>query len=327
MDAPAPEPAFKRLRFRDVDGREYDVDQLLGVPPHVAIKILVNIDNFLTLYNFSMSSHKARDFMERHQVFQQWDAKWFGPDLEIRRRVVDRFNRPTAAKNSFRIRNKYTITYDFNQSDEGISVHVMTEVWNESVPNTLFAPLVQAVRRLGTNVRETPEVSYWAGGSITNSIKYRFTCDTDTKLAQLLYVIFEFASQNNLRELYEEENTEYGSTAQILAFHACLRVFSKNRGQIYLRTSDDVVDKVIDARDIEWGFRRNYLRIVDALEAGGKIFVDDRSDPSVRFIKSSCTVCSQVENVTHKCDTCHSPMHNDCWVSSKHEKTCINLIK
>lgn len=320
----AQEPVFKRLRFRDADGREYDVDQLLGVPPHVAIKILVNIDNFLTLYNFSMSSHKARDFMERHQVFQQWDAQWFGPDLEIRRRVVDRFNRPTAAKNSFRIRNKYTITYDFNQSDEGISVQVMTEVWNESVPNTLFAPLVQAVRRLGTNVRETPEVSYWAGGSITNSIKYRFTCDTDTKLAQLLYVIFEFASQNNMRELYEEENTEYGSTAQILAFHACLRVFSKNRGQIYLRTSDDVVDKVID---VEWGFHRNYLRIVDTLKAGRKIFVDDRSDPSVRFIKSSCTVCSQVENVTHKCDTCHSPMHNDCWVSSKHEKTCINLIK
>lgn len=322
----APEPAFKRLRFRDVDGREYDVDQLLGVPPHVAIKILVNIDNFLTLYNFSMSSHKARDFMERHQVFQQWDAKWFGPDLEIRRRVVDRFNRATAAKNVFRIRNTYSITYDFNHTDQGTSVYVMIEVWNESVPNALFAPLVQAVRRLGTNVSDTPDVHYWAGGSITNSNTYRFTCDTDTKLAQLLYVLFEFASQNNMREMYEEGETEYGSTAQILAFHACLRIFSKGHGWIYLRYGD-VVNKVIDWRDIQEGFHRRYLRVVDALEAGGKIFVDDRSDPSVRFVKSSCTVCSQVENVTHKCDTCHSPMHNSCWVSSKHEKTCINSTK
>lgn len=320
----AQEPAFKRLRFRDADGREYDVDQLLGVPPHVAIKILVNIDNFLTLYNFSMSSHKARDFMERHQVFQQWDAKWFGPDLEIRRRVVDRFDRATAVKNVFRIRNTYSIAYDFNHTDQGTSVYVMIEVWNESVPKTLFAPLVQAVRRLGTNVRETPDVSYWAGGSITNTNTYRFTCDTDTKLAQLLYVLFEFASQNNMGELYEERDIEYGSTAQILAFHACLRIFSKGRGWIYLRRGEVTYD-TINARDLQDGmFRVHYLRVVDALEAGGKIFVDDRSDPSVRFIKSSCTVCSQVENVTHKCDTCHSPMHNDCWVSSRHARTCKN---
>jgi hypothetical protein len=309
------EPDQKRFRFRDADGREYDVDQLLGVPPHVAIKILLDIDNFLTLYNFSMSSHKARDFMERYQVFQKWDAKWFGSDLEIRRRVVDRFNRCITIKNNFSLAEKertFKLYYDLNQ------LSVIFSIEQEEL-STFFDPLIRFIRNNGKDVRSTIERNYWYKGVVYLS-RYTFTCDKDIELAQFLYTIFSFASDNEMRELYLEGGTVYGSTEQILAFHACLRIYTTHRGKIYLRDGD-IVHRIIRARHLEDNFWQCYLDIVDALETGEKIFVDDGSDDSVRFI-NSCAVCSKAEKVTHMCDTCHSPMHSHCWISSKHEETC-----
>lgn len=71
----------KRLRFRDEDGREWDVDQLLSVPPHVAVQILINIDNILDLYNFANTSKRARSFMRANQVFQNGTKSGLVPML------------------------------------------------------------------------------------------------------------------------------------------------------------------------------------------------------------------------------------------------------
>lgn len=82
------EGPVKRHRFKDNDGQLYDIEPLLGLPPHVTIHILTHIDNVLTLYNFAHVSKAARAFMERYRVFERWDEVHFGPSREIRERAM-----------------------------------------------------------------------------------------------------------------------------------------------------------------------------------------------------------------------------------------------
>lgn len=308
------EPQPKRLRFRDENGREYDVEQILGLPSHVAINVLLQVDNVFTLYNFANVSRATREFMNEHNVFERWDERYFGPSRDIRTRAMNMlsppgdtrrvtiFQSPTGERIQFALMfTSMGAMRAYIEGGEKIPrASVQYDVAGEVLPDNFKRNVLR-----GTKITEDYE------SELIGEVYHEIT------LARLLYRLVEFMDQSGYTLKTPEHNTPYNT----LAFHMCLQACFDPRSEIRVQKG---VKRTTTLQNIYENLPRNIETVQKYLEAGHRVFLKQPKRleaPGVKFL--NCLVCDGNDReLTHKCNKCQEPIHEACWVSSRHEDVC-----
>jgi hypothetical protein len=289
----------KRLRFRDVDGREWDVDQLLNVPAHVAVQILTNIDNVLDLHNFANASNKARKFMKDNRVFERWDEKWFGPEPRIRTLVV---NSVIDLSDNIAFTNKIPES-ELQLTDMFIQFALVASAQRgEFAFNQMTPEAVADMKRIFSAYREGSD-------SLRQPV---------ARPAPFLYKVFSFCDRHGLYPTKVTENVRYETPEDILAFHICLKAVWDDMDTIEVLDLNREGKTSFRVRPTV--FQKTVIRIQQLLLQGYRIRLPD-GPSNVRFV-NSCLVCGGAENIKSKCSKCSKPVHEHCWQLSGHENKC-----
>jgi hypothetical protein len=277
-------------------------DKLFSVPPHVAIDILVNIDNVIELYNFANVSKRSRDFVEKYDIYNRWNQKWFGPNAKICSSVVNSLDNLTQTGANY---------IWFNNQSLGVTIYEWHNVFEFIVD---FGRLVSAmVNKLRKSVLSSFTIEIEDAELIQGSLS------SPTQVARFCYMFFEFCNIHGLNVDRKEEE-ELGVN-DFMAFHLCLASISNGYSDIQVMSVKDVNSiSVIDGARIPELFKAYRKRLKEWLDE--KIRLRFVNGPrNVTFV-NNCIVCGTCNNVKHCCSWCQKPLHEQCWDSSNHENNC-----
>lgn len=286
------ESAAKRLKFRDEQGNEFEVEQLLGLPTNVAVKVLLGLENIFELYNFANVSKATRQFMENNKVYERWDEVYFGPIKKVRQLAAFLLKLPPRGT-IFYLTNTMTINILVRYSN-------WEEIVNHFENNTtpMFGLVIQFNNEEFVSVFEKrfPKITETARKNNRIGIKIgslRDLAGTAYKLAELLLSFGDYAGLV----------TNYNTSNDILALHTSISCALDAQSSITFRTSDG------RTLTIHNNYFEMHMTVLQLLNAGHRLFFS-ASPKNVNFI-NNCFICTRPAST--KCSKCQQPIHDTCW--------------